>query len=171
MSDGLQHVAGAGMRVALDGRDYRLGPLSLGALAELERHVVSLRGDTMAVLAEAIDRFRPEQQQFLMSEALKQLGRQRRYASQAEVDSFLNTCDGMAFCFWLAIRPQHPEIDTPEKAGTLLAGLSPAAIVELQQKLIEASGLAALGTLGKNPSGPAPRTRPTRSPGHASTSS
>jgi hypothetical protein len=148
-----------------------LGPLSLGTLGELERHVVSLRGNLMTVLAECIDRFRPDQQQFLMREALKQLGQQRRYAAQAEINSFLRTCDGMAFCFWLAIRSQHPEIDAPEKARLLLAELSPAAMVELQHKLIEASGLAALATIGKKPSGPAPQDRPSAFPGPASTSS
>jgi hypothetical protein len=143
MNDGLQNVAGVGTRIEIGRRDYRLAPISLGDLAEIEQHVVSLRADPIAALAGSIDRFTSAQQQYLLSEAVRQASQQGRYAAAAEVDAFLKTCAGIGFFFWLAVRKHQPEVDTPEKARLLLADLDPAAIARLQRRLIEASGLAA----------------------------
>jgi hypothetical protein len=171
MSDGLQNVAGVGADLEIGGRRYRLEPMSLGALGEIEQHVVALRTDPIAALCGCIDRFTAPQQQYLLSEAVRQASKQGRYATQAEVDAFLNTCDGIGFFFWLAVRKHQPEIDAPEKARLLIAGLDPAAIAQLQRRLIEASGLTALAAMGKNSFSPAHPIRCGARPGPASTSS
>jgi hypothetical protein len=167
MSEGLQYVAAAGSRIELGGRHYRLAPISLADLGELEQHVVSLRADPIAALAGSIGRFTSEQQQCLLNEAVRQASKQCRYATGAEVDAFLKTFDGIGFFFWLAVRRHQPEIDAPEKARSLVAALDPAAIAQLQRKLIEASGL---GAVGKNCSGPVQSSRCGAPPGPASTS-
>ncbi len=168
MSDGLQHIAGVGAGVDVGGRHDRLAPISLADLGEIEQHVVSLRTDPIAALAGSIERFTAQQQQYLLSEAVRQTSRQGRYATQAEVDAFLKTFEGIGFFFWLAVRKLQPEIDAPEKARALIAGLDPAAIAHLQGRLIEASGL---GALGKNSPSPAQPSRCGALPGPASTSS
>jgi hypothetical protein len=168
MSDGLQHVAAVGTRIDLGGRHYRLAPLSLADLGEIEQHVVSLRADPIAALAGSIERFTSEQQQCLLGEAVRQASKQGRYATPSEVDAFLKTFQGIGFFFWLAVRKHQPEIDAPEKARSLIADLDPAAIAQLQRRLIEASGL---GAIGKNSSSPVQPSRCGAPPGPASTSS
>jgi hypothetical protein len=171
MTDGLRNVAAVGADLEIGGRQYHLDPISLGTLGELEQHVVALRSDPIAAVCGCINRFTVPQQQYLLSEAVRQASKQGRYATQAEVDAFLNTFDGIGFFFWLAVRKRHPEIDAPEKARLLIAGLDPAAIAQLQRKLVEASGLTALAVIGKNCFSPAHPIRCGARPGPASTSS
>jgi hypothetical protein len=171
MTDGLQDIAAVGADIEIGERRYRLAPISLGALGEIEQQVVALRTDPIAAICGCIDRFTVPQQQYLLSEAVRQASKRGRYATQAEVDAFLNTFDGIGFFFWLTVRKHHPEIDAPEKARLLIADLDPTAIAQLQRKLIEASGLTALAAIGKNSFSPAHPIRCGARPGPASTSS
>ncbi|GAF68952.1 unnamed protein product, partial [marine sediment metagenome] len=145
--DGLCNVAGVGDKVTINGTEYHLSiptPLDFG---ELERHVVSLRGNPFAELAKCIDEFPPEARHEALKGAADSIAHRSVRATQDEVGAFSGTADGIFFMLYLMLRKGHPEIDRPEKADELIREINEAETAGLMRVV---SSLWTIETAAKN---------------------
>lgn len=154
----LQNVAGADSSIDIDGKTYRLEAIGLGAFAEAERYVVENRGNPIkrvaAHLRDCGDLLDEDTKQTLLKHAVTQVGKQSEQATDEEISTFLDTYNGKAFFFWLAIRKHHPEFKSINATRELMETMKPGDLKELSDKLSTISGLDALSAVSKNSPGP-----------------
>ena len=148
--DGLQNMASSPVPLSLDGQEYQLSALTLAALGEVEREVCRRRISPLDALADCIDRFDSDQQSRLIDRAVVETARLSRSATRGEVSELLGSFDGICFFFYLAVRGNHPAIDSPKAACELLSGIGPVDLARLSESLARAAGLEALGKTAKN---------------------
>jgi len=152
MSDGLKNVAGSSISVKLGKKKYRLAPLTLKLMAELEEHVTSLKPDPLELVSKKLSMFNEKQQEVLLQKAMEKSVEIGSRASQLEVEDFMESFDGLCFFFWLAIKDNHEEITSHEEATEVLkkSDITPDDIKLLTRKLRQASGLETLASTIKN---------------------
>ncbi len=135
-----QHcVAGVAGCVTIGEREYRLAPLTLGDFAEIKAYLVSRRKSPLASLNEQLDRVDKKYHAELMRAALREACAGRA-ASDAEIDEYLQTFEGAAHLFWLMCRAAHPEMDSFDRARSVLAEYDGPRLLELQGLLDQATG-------------------------------
>src|SRR5947208_270640 len=96
-------VAGVGGMMEIGGVAYRLRPLTLGDLAEIKAHVVSLRTNPLEALGRELERVDSKHHDGLMRAALRQAC-ELRAASADEIDGYLQSFDGTVHLFWIMAR-------------------------------------------------------------------
>ena len=103
--------------VTLCGRQYTLTTPGIGRLfADMEAHVVSLRADPLAAVAQAIQAGRiPEAQQDRAWRAAMEQATRANVASQAEIAQFEQSPRGLAYKLWACLKDEHAkEFPTPD---------------------------------------------------------
>ncbi len=153
MAEGAKNIAGTPASVTIGGKTYRLTQWTPELIGEVEEYVVSLRANPIVktkeaagVLdAEGAPLFTAEEQQFMITEAIKQTAMMNHSASQEEVSLFLQSYDGSCFLFWAMARRHQPEIDSRATARQTLDKLSKPEMDLLETDIMRASGMEALG--------------------------
>ncbi len=153
MADGLKNIAGTPATVIIGGKEYRLTQWDPELIGAIEDYVVSLRPSAIVKAKEAcltLDSdnkplFSPEEQQFMISEAIRLAPMANHKASSEEVNLFIQSYDGSCYLFWAMARTHHPEIDSHKTARATLSLLSKQEMDSLDQEMIRASGMEALG--------------------------
>ena len=145
MSDNLQTVSGAGATFKIGDKDYRLKPPSFGTFGEVERHVASLKPNPLDALSKTIHSFPEDKQSEMMRIACEVASKQTQSVPEHEIRDFLSSYSGICFFWWVAIRDNHPEIESLEVASKILDDLDNAQLLKLQMILMKISGLEDLG--------------------------
>jgi hypothetical protein len=145
--DGLCNVTGADGSITLNGTKYRLSVPTQLDYGELERDVVARRSNPLRELAGCLQDFSLEDKQLALRAASDSIAERPCRATQAEVGAFSCTLDGISYTLYLMLRRNHPEIDSPEKAGDLIKHLDEASSEEMLQVLRQ---LSEVQTAAKN---------------------
>ncbi len=153
MADGLKNIAGTPATVTIGGKEYRLTQWTPELIGEVEEYVVSLRPNPIVKTKEAAGvkdadgkpLFTPEEQQFMITEAIKQTAMMNHGASEEEVSLFTQSYAGACFLFWAMARTHQPEIDNHETARKTLDKLSEQEMELLEVEMMRASGMESLG--------------------------
>ncbi len=145
--DGLCNVAGADGTITLNGTKYRLSVPTKLDYGELEREVILRRSNPLRELARCLQDFSPEDKRLALRAAADSIAERPSRASQLEVGQFTGTLEGISYMLYMMLRRNHPEIDSPEKAGELIKALDEAAADELLQVL---TMLSEVKTAAKN---------------------
>lgn len=138
MSDGIHRIAGVGQPITIDGVEYRTSSqITLGWRAEIEAYILSRRPSFMKTVADSLKDVPKEYHDKILAEAVRRQAMASTVFDE-EVECFLNTLEGVAFFFWLAVRENHPEI---KSAADALAIVSKIELSDAADKLAEATGL------------------------------
>jgi hypothetical protein len=129
---GLNELTGADQTVEIEGRTYRLGPLTLKDYGEIENRIIARRPDPVALVLQSLHGLNPRQQEFLLGRAYDRAAAARQ-ATIAELDLWKRTPEGVCYLFWLMVRKGHPEI-TFERAAELVEHLATAVREELPRR-------------------------------------
>ena len=153
MADGAKNITGSPATVTIGGKEYRLTPWTPEVIGEVEEYVVSLRPNPIVKTKEAAGAkgadgkplFTPEEQQYMIGEAIKQTAMMNHSASQEEVALFMQSYNGTCFLFWVMAREHQPEINSRETARKTLDSLSKQEMDQLEVDMTRASGMEELG--------------------------
>ncbi len=153
MADGLKNIAGTSGSVTIGGKEYRLTQWTPELIGEVEDHIVNSRPSGIVKAKEACGAlgsdgkplFSPEEQQFMISEAIRLAPMANHSCSDEEQKAFLATYEGTCFLFWRVARTHQPEVNSLKKARELFADVSEEEMVLLELDLVRASGMEALG--------------------------
>lgn len=137
--EGLSHLTAADHRIEIDGRTYRLSPLTLRDYGEIENRVIARRLDPVAVAVRNLEGLSPRQQEFLLGRAYDRAVAARQ-ASAAEIDQWARTPDGLCTLFWMMVRKRQPRV-TLARACELLEQLAGEARDELHRRMEACVGL------------------------------
>ncbi len=105
----------------IGGKTYTLKPLSNADFGLISREIKSERGNPAAVAADLVKIATPEERERILDRAYEDSIR-ARHVTARELDEWVSSLPGFIFCFWLMLRPAHPEV-TREGAGKLLEQL------------------------------------------------
>jgi hypothetical protein len=132
-------VAGVGSTIEIGGVSYRLRPLTLGDLAEIKAHIVSLRRSPLEALDRELNRVDPKHHDGLMRAALREAC-ELRAAMPDEIDDYLQSFDGTAHLFWIMARDDCPALDSLAAAKSRLTDYGNGRLLEVQGRLDQATG-------------------------------
>lgn len=147
MSSGLSKVAGSSATINLRGRDYQVRPITFGDFAAIEQHLRDRRGNIISRLGNDLKALDPDVRKEIIQAAIDKMDA-RPNISPEESGKFLNSFEGVVYAFWLLMKTQHPELETPEQVGALMNDMPIDALFDTFERV---SGLADL----KNSVGPA----------------
>jgi len=116
--EGVHELTGTPVQVAIDGRSYRLAPLRIRHLGEMERHLLAGRPDPLELVAKRLPELPEAAQRVLLERAYDQL-RQGPRVSWQELRDWMQSPAGRIYQFWLAVREYEPEL-TLEQAEELI---------------------------------------------------
>lgn len=142
---------------AFAGKKYTLSaPFRVGTYEQMERYIISLRADPLAIATEAC-RKAPRDMHATIWEAALRRAEQARVVTQDEVLAFETSMLGFAWKAWYCLQDHHKdEFPTPADALRLLEQVAEANMIEeLQAKVSLVSGEHDVG----NSSGPSPAAR------------
>ncbi len=145
-----QHsVAGVGGFIRIGQREYRLRPLTLGDLAELKAYIAAQHTSPLVEPEHGLDCADPRRQPELLRITLRE-ARDKRGVTAAELETYLDTFDGVAHLFWLMARNACPGLDSLDAAKQCLGDGDQRRLVELQARLDQATGfISDVAPLGK----------------------
>lgn len=121
--DGMCNVTGADGTIEIGGKAYRLSVPTGADLGDLERYVISLRGNPLKELAECIDSYPAALQQAALRAASDSIADRSPRADDQEIKRFASSPMNLPFMLFLMLRRNHPEIDGIEAASQLMASL------------------------------------------------
>jgi hypothetical protein len=104
--------------VEIEGRFYELRKVGSEAIHEIKSHLLASRGNVLEKIASDLSgsNVSPEMQSLFVREAIKAATNSQ--VTKHELNEFMQTADGAAFMFWLALRDAMPEL-TREKAESM----------------------------------------------------
>lgn len=150
MSDGLARVAGAHAIITLKGRDYQVRQITFGDFAAIEQHLIKRQGNLIERLGSSLKGLDPEVRREFIQAAVEQMDA-RPSVSPEESAQFLNSFEGVVYAFWLLMKTQHAELESPRQVEELMSDMPLDALFDTFNRV---SGLAPL----KNSIGPAPES-------------
>ncbi len=145
--DGLANVTGAVGDIAIGGVSYTLSIPTAGDYGEMERHVIALRGNPLKELAGCLDDFPLASRQAVLRAACDSVASRPPRATAEEIEQFSGSPDGINYMFFIMVRRKHPEIDTTDKAGAILADIDAAGMTDITLAL---KALSTVETAVKN---------------------
>jgi len=153
MADGAKNITGSPATVTIGGKEYRLTPWTPEVIGEVEEYVVSLRPNPIVKTKEAAGAkgadgkplFTPDEQQYMIAEAIKQTAMMNHSASQEEVSRFMQSYDGNCFLLWKMACTHQPEINSLATARKAIDTLSKQEMDLLEVDMMRASGMEELG--------------------------
>lgn len=104
--------------VEIEGRFYQIRKVGSEAIHEVKAHLLASRGNVLEKIARDLSESNvsPEMQSLFVREAIKAATNSQ--VTKHELNEFMQTSDGAAFMFWLALRDAMPEL-TREKAESI----------------------------------------------------
>jgi len=99
--DSLARAAGDLISVTLNGKEYRVKPLTLGDLAEFESRIKS---DRIKAFQEASAEFAPDLRRATLIDLIS------RALTSEEVTAEMSTLSGIRFLFWQMLVKEQPEL-------------------------------------------------------------
>ena len=156
------------MEVVLGGRVWRLSPLTLGLLAETERHIQSIRPNPLMDAAQAVAGLSPALQAAAIAEATKAMAGRDNRVTLDDFQEFMSGFHGQLFLFWLAARRNHSELRDLGAVESVACDWSLADSAVLMDAILRVSGLEALSSAVKNSPSPATQTETTPGDPHES---
>jgi hypothetical protein len=134
------------------GRAYQVHPLTLDDLGALQKWVNDQLPDPLALVRGQLDGFSPEQQKFLLKEAIDAARRGKPRLGTPEADALTGSLEGLRELLFLAIRRGDPAF-TREAAAGLCGQLT---MTDLAAVFGTAYGVAPGGDGPKAPAAGAP---------------
>lgn len=125
--------------IIIDGKPYKLRPLK-AAYRDMEAYVIASRPDPVAVAAEAVTKVPAALHPAIWDTAFRALMQQTNIVTIQEMANFENSIPGYAWKFWQCVKQDQPEIDSLDKAISLLERLGAAGTAELDEKLRTLAG-------------------------------
>lgn len=142
--DGLQRVGASPGFISLGGKQYKLGPVTLRVLGQVESYVACERvNSTIEAVAFALPYANDDQARLLLRHC-EAVADQSRMIDAADVDRFLATFDGAVFLLWATLSPHHAELRDLVTVSALARQVDG---VELMQKVRAAAGLGDLAKI------------------------
>lgn len=129
--------------INLDGTEYKIRPLTVGAYSEMEAYIVSLRSDPLGEAANAVDRLPPQHHAAIWEAAMKQAVNNRTVTGP-EAAAFENSIHGLAWKFWQCLKQDHPDIASVNDAMELLSYAGSKRLEEISKAIELGSGEADL---------------------------
>lgn len=126
--------------VEIEGRFYELRKVGSEAIHEIKAHLLASRGNVLEKIASDLSKSNvsPEMQSLFVREAIKAATHSQ--VTKHELNEFMQTPDGAAFMFWLALRDAMPEL-TREKAESMFyENMTKEAELQLAKKEAEKKG-------------------------------
>ena len=157
MMDALPAAAGVGFDQELSGATYHFSLITVGDLATMMDHVVSLRPSAIDALVGRLEKFTDEQQAGMIAAALAEDRKAKPKLTDEEWEGFMNSPRSGHYTLWLSLRKSYPDM-TQEEVTALLVPVDVAVMIGLATRLLEASGL----TSSAKKNGEAPRRKRTR---------
>jgi hypothetical protein len=118
--DGLCNVAASDGTVNIGGKAYRLSIPTGADLGDLERYVISLRGNPLEELAKCIDSYPAALQQSALRAASDSIADRSPRADDEEIGRFARSPMNLPFMLFIMLRRNHADIDSVEAARELL---------------------------------------------------
>jgi hypothetical protein len=122
---------GAPVEVTIAGNNYRLSPLRIRHLGEMERHLLSQRPDPLDQILPRLPELSESAQRVLLERAYDELLRGPRIP-WPELHHWMQTPEGKIYQFWLAARDHQPEL-TLELAEELICQAGAAALQAIER--------------------------------------
>jgi len=118
--------------LAVDGKEYKVYPLTFADLGELQTWVDSQFPDPFAVVSKAMKsgEFNYAQQQYMLSQAIEKATRPKHLLGTPEADELLMSIEGCKKTLVLSIRRGDPTF-TEDDADRLFAKMTEADIAKL----------------------------------------
>lgn len=130
IGEDLSQAAGRGVEVELNGKKWKLSPLTMGDLAEFQSH---LHGKKLGKMKELLRELAP-------AEKLQAIGMAvGDSVTEDEMEREMTTFEGVRFVLWRCVRRSHPEL-TLEQAGDLFSMQDR---LQLLEAIRQISGMAA----------------------------
>lgn len=105
----------------IGGTKYKLRPLTVGAYADLEAYIASLRPDPLEAAAKAVENPSiPAKHHATIWETAMREASSVRIVTAREIAEFESDINGLAWSLWQSLKADHPEIDSVESAKALL---------------------------------------------------
>lgn len=143
MSSQLQSAGRVTEEVELRGKKYTLHtPPVMDLFAGLETEVMKTRGDVFAVATEACKVAPPAMHGAIWDAALRQKTREGK-PSQAEIERFVNSIQGVAYVLWRCLQANHAaEFPAVESVLAIVQDLAEAKLTEVMLKTKVVTGEA-----------------------------
>lgn len=129
--------------VEIKGKRFTMRPLTVGQYAELESHIVSLRGDALAIASEAVKKLPESHHEAIWKAAMREAVASRT-VTMKEANDYQNSLDGLAWMVWQCVKQDHPEIDSLTAARELVMSAGPEEFKRIALATEVASGEADL---------------------------
>lgn len=105
--------------MTVDGVTYKLSPKTVSDYAEIEKFILDRRPPVMSILADIPQEAKPDERKRIIEELLA-MAMQAPFVTIAEHTEYFRSSTGVAHQLLLAIRPNHPEINTLEQATEIV---------------------------------------------------
>lgn len=119
--------------MVIEGRRFRLAPLTVGRLVELERRVLVEMPDPLQQIVERWNDFGDAQRREFIEAAFERMSRPAA-VPLAEIVAWMNSPRGTAYAFWLAARESQPQL-TWDDCLQLLSRSPPEVLERIQRAL------------------------------------
>ena len=144
MTNKIQRTAGTDFEeITIEGETYKMSPLKYVVYGEMEAYVCSLRTCPIEAVANSPARLTKVQQQAAFDAAIR-AATFAKIVPATEMANFEKSVTGIAYKLWKSLEPNHPEIDSVDKAAFLLTIAGAERLEEIKAKLFVASGESSL---------------------------
>jgi len=116
----VDELMGTPEEIRLNGQTYTLTPLQVSDYGLIAKHIKSERGDPIEIARRLAESATPEERKMLFDKAFETAYRARHVTAE-ELDEWINTPAGFAYCLWLMLRPKHPDVGLEQAAELLVA--------------------------------------------------
>ncbi len=146
MSTDLSAATGAKFPITLGGKTYLATPVKVSMWGEIHNHLISKRLNVLEQTAATIASFPPALQQQALQAAMAQAASPAVIPKET-LGAYMESWEGTIHLLWMMLRPDAPELTTPDKLLPLVGELS---LPVLSKMVAVAGGLEA----SKNSPGP-----------------
>jgi hypothetical protein len=129
--DGLCNAAGSDGGITIGGKRYQLSIPTGADLGDLERYVISLRGNPLKELAKCIDSYPVALQQAALRAASDSIADRSPRADDEEIGRFARSPMNLPFMLFIMLRRNHTEIDGIDAARKLLVEIDAPTMIRL----------------------------------------
>jgi hypothetical protein len=132
------------MLVELQGKKYRISPLTLDCIGEIEQYILANRESPLRVAKKHLEGLSPDAQKHLLSLAWDAEQQVPNYVTHAQFEWFLDSRLGTAYSFWLMLRVDQPNI-TFDEVEKIVHSLTEDELKQIHEWRDQLSGMDHLG--------------------------
>lgn len=142
--DGLGRPAGAGLTIEFNGETLILSPLTLKDFGLIEQHLLSKRTNPLEMVKQHLADMPIEVATALAKEAYND-ARKMNVVPADEVGEWIDSFEGLVYCFWLMIRKEHGDKYSLEQITEVMDAMSEQDLIRMKEMRDKASGTDELG--------------------------